>query len=488
MHRWCRTGTVLLILLLSTPVQGTQAGSDSFLTFDQQDGITATNTLALSGQSTVGLSNITWTLIDLDSNEAVMDSGQHMDSVVPEGEGRWSWSLEVNTTGVNCTCIMNVQGQDWSAKIHVYIGAPSSWRPVWHSAPPSGVVLVDGSNASVLLDMVLPPERGQGLTAVVVRCQAMATGICLGDTEQLRLPLSFEQGEVRLVMHWATWSQHSRWSVESLQVEDALLAQSASQSMMVLLDDDDPVVTLDHPAVVYEDEQVRVYITAEDADSGAASIIRSEVIRPDGTFLPLTEVQRSDGLLSFVPDRAGIWMVDVEVADVVGHMTDASASIEVLNLPPELVVRLDGSIVESSGHYVIPEGVGFELNASDSTDTPSDAAGLNVVWWIGTETRLAGEFVLTEQDFLPGVTQSVRVQVVDDDGESVELAFSIHLEGQPDSFEEGGFFGPAAFIVAGTTLILLYYARKRLMVEQIPTWPSDAEENEERATVDRTEA
>lgn len=490
-----RRSAYLTVVLLACSMWSTvpSVGADPVnrgVHFDQIQGFSVSgDVLDVSGWSTTSLDEVTWYLSDLDTQERLVEGG-FLDHVLPDGEDRWTWDLGVNVSGIDCTCALHVVAGESVSLIVVYIGSPTSWRPVWNKAPPGFIPMVDGANATLLLDIIFPPGRGAELNAHGLRCPSTANGVCQGEAEPFSVPVVPDGAGYHLDLRWSAWSTNSLWNISSFAVTDTLLASTKTVTMVLLLDDDIPSVTIDAPQVGMKDAMVRVAMDAQDVDSGLVEVVSTSVRSPSGTYLEASDISFDGTTVRFVPTTSGVWMVHAEVVDAVGHRNESQAEVSVRNLPPELDLRLDGGRIVSGEQVTLPAASSFELNASQSTDTPSDVHALTFVWWVNEDTRIVDRSYLTQDDFSDAGVHAVRVEVVDGEGASTEVAFSLTIE-EPEtrSLGEQRWFGSLSLVVSVTVLGLLVVAKRAMEQEEIPTWPgAGVDHDDSGATVDRAEA
>ena len=482
---------VLLALSMWSAVPSATAGTvNRGVHFDQMQGFSVSgDVLGVSGWSTMSLDEVSWFLLDLDTHERIAE-GTFLDHVLPDGEDRWTWDLGVNVSDVDCTCGLQVVAGESVSLIVVYIGSATSWRPVWNKAPPGFISMVDGANATLLLDIIFPPGRGAELTAHGLRCPSTASGVCQGEAEPFSVPVVPDGAGYHLDLRWLAWSAHSLWNISSFAVSDTLLASTESVTMVLLLDDDIPSVTIDAPQVGMKDNMVRVALDAQDVDSGIVDVLSTSVRSPLGTYLDASDISFDGATVRFTPTTSGVWTVHAEVVDAVGHRNESQAEVLVRNLPPELDLRLDGGRILSGEHVTLPAASSFELNASQSTDTQSDVHALTFVWWVNDDTRIVDRSYLTQDDIADAGVHAVRVEVVDSEGASTEVAFTLTIE-EPEtrSLGEQRWFGSFSLVVSVAVLGLLVVAKRALEQEEIPTWPgAGVDHDDSGATVDRAEA
>ncbi|MGB2080945.1 MAG: hypothetical protein ACPHZ6_04105, partial [Poseidonia sp.] len=107
---------VTLLCVSTLPVQpasatdtGTPMYSNGFA-FDQSHGLTTQTSLLVSGVSQQPLRNTTWSLVNISTSTPItLLNGPYLTSVTPVGEDSFTWSLDINVTGIDCTCFIRLQ-------------------------------------------------------------------------------------------------------------------------------------------------------------------------------------------------------------------------------------------------------------------------------------------------------------------------------------------------------------------------------------------
>ena len=132
----------VLICMFSTTVAHHDLGEDEFnpVRFHDDHGAHMVDALNLTGTSSIPLRNASWSLVNLtDSSPTELMSGQHLTSVQPVADGEFQWSLEVEATGLQCTCMVEIlvdepDGPQQPWRLVVYFGT-GGHRPVMLSEP-----------------------------------------------------------------------------------------------------------------------------------------------------------------------------------------------------------------------------------------------------------------------------------------------------------------------------------------------------------------
>ena len=84
---------------------------DDRITTQIPNGIWINETLNISGSTTITPQSATRVIYNVTNPYVEWDviaSGDYFSSVVPVSEGIWIWNLEVNMTGIDCTCWLEI--------------------------------------------------------------------------------------------------------------------------------------------------------------------------------------------------------------------------------------------------------------------------------------------------------------------------------------------------------------------------------------------
>tara|TARA_X000000950_G_C13908838_1_gene658132 strand:+ start:314 stop:1792 length:1479 start_codon:yes stop_codon:yes gene_type:complete len=481
---------VLVALLLLTCVPSTTADVHGpEIHFDQDDGLVqSSGQVTLSGQANVPLNEITWTVFDVTTAD-VIASGDFLDTVTPEQEGAWTWTHNISVPTSGCSCRFVVEQGTYAAEIVLYLGSPESWAPVWLDATSavatgplpeqmdedkkqSSVLLTDAGNVSTTLPLTFPPNRWNESYLEVQRCQSSPSGVCKSPKTTISLPIVYDGSSFSVVFHPAEWSPEGHWSITSMVAVDGVLSRSTASTWHLLHDVTPPVAAIEAVASANESERVRLVVNATDLGSEQVTLIDLRVTDPNGEVRVLDQLATpSEAVL--LPDLAGQWTVQATVQDGAGLVRVVSHDLVVQNVVPTVNLRFNGAVVESGDTLQVRSGDAFILDASASSDTGNDFIGLNHVWWFGADGRLSGMPELTEDRFVDPGSYDIRIEVVDDDGASAEMAFTLEVIEDTESLVESALVGPLILLLIGAGLTLLFFLRNRSQGPSIPTWPGE---------------
>ncbi len=487
---------VLLLLVPWLPVSADDAVTPH-VAFDAPQGyVQESGAVVLTGTANVPLNEVAWALRDV-ATDAVLQNGSFLETVTPDGDDTWTWSHNLSVPETGCSCTFTVVQGSVTAELVLYLGAAGSWAPVWipngfesveHDGHPHSTKMdnlsMDSVHHSVILNgvdpvvvelpLIFPPQRLNGSTVEIQRCEASSNGVCTSPITVLMLPIQDTEASASITFTPEQWSPEGHWSVTSMVVIDSVLSRSTSVTWEVLHDVTPPTASIESPATANESERVFVLINATDPTSGQVHLADLRTTAPDGVVTVLDHGVNSLEA-SFSPHLAGRWLIEATVQDGAGLNTVVARNLQVSNLPPEGNIRFNGALVTPGDRLQVYSGESFILDASGSLDTGNDALSLHHVWWIDVDGRLSGLEQLTEERFQAPGTYEIRFQIVDDDGASDEIQFSLEVVEGDDSLAEVAFVAPLVLLLVGIGITTLFILRTKSKSTDIPTWPGEVE-------------
>ena len=464
-------GLVCLLLLSCFPLAEAETVVPS-ISFDTNHGVVfEDDSFTITGVSTVSLNDVTWELVDVTS-DVVLASGSYLDQVTPDGEDTWTWSHNLTVSEPGCTCRFVVDHAVVSGDLLMFVGSPVTWTPVWLDEPAGRVLLNDESNTTVVLDVVFPPQRANGSTVEIQRCPASANQVCKSPLSTITLPLQHDGSTSSVVFEPTQWSPEGHWAISAMTVVDVVLSRSTPVVWQVLHDTTPPSVSIEATDRATESDPVVIVVNATDATSEAVAVVDVRATDSAGAVHILGGQTTTTGFLLH-PHVAGEWLVAVTVEDGAGLTKTVTHSLTVMNLPPEANARLNGAVIESGDRLSVRAGDAFLIDSSASKDTASDLLNLNHVWWLDSDGRISGVETLTNDRFPEAGVYEVRLEVVDDDGASDELTFTLEVIEEDVALREAAVLGPLLLVLIGLGLALLMYVRNRAQFASIPTWPGE---------------
>lgn len=443
--------------------------------FYQSDGHNATEILSLNGSANIALQQVDWRIVEFGSgqNSAELKSGDYLSSVTPSGEQHWSWTLVVDVSSMNCTCVLEVYLTDSQVdspiqSILLYLGH-SNHHPVI-KAPDDQLLLLTAGNLSVDIDAISPLGTLDDSVLRVRVCEA-PNSVCLKEAEPMKLNTSISN-YIQLLFNASDFPLNDGFWMFSILLEDRTLTASNEVSFVIQIDRNAPTVVLSnsistesYPATdgfnepldgaVYEHEEVLFTAEVSDGYQGGSEVLTWSKINPSGQQSAfVSESFITESSVSLLPDQAGEWTVVLLVRDSAGHLLRTTSTFMVENSPPSAHLALDGLEIQNGDTVVVPTTERWQLNASRTTDTMNDQNGLQYRWYIDGEMVQTGGTNFQSSTVNTSGTYELKLIVLDDDGANSTIAFSIEV---PQDVVSGsdGMLGGNLFTIALVSVIAL---------------------------------
>ena len=499
-HASCASFVSVIMLMLAMPfATASGASTDSqvnefHLDFFQVDGHHSTDLLNLNGTANMPLHAAQWRLFDhQDGPESPpLLTGDYLSSVTPSGEHRWSWTLVVDVSHLNCTCVLSItQGdepQSPRAHIHLYLGE-TNHRPVLQH-PVHSTYLLAGGDLEISIDAITPSGTLNDALISFTVCEA-PNAVCLKEPEPLKLNSTLSD-KLHLHLNATTLPlADGIWKITVVLSDRALIA-SNSISYTLQLDRQAPLVVLTSSiqesqpslatveevsvdAVVYEGEEV--FFTAEVSDGyeGESEVLTWSKVSPNGQVSTFSEASFiTPASVKFLPDVAGEWNVVLLVRDSAGHLARATSTFTVANAAPVAQVFLDGLQIQQDDVLVAPIGDSWVLNATKTTDTDNDLTSLRYKWYVDGALIQTQGAVFDSAKINTSGSHEIELVVVDDDGAESRLVFSLDIPQDQVSGSEGmlggNYFTLGLVFIIGLAGFLLARMGSSEPEKSLPKW------------------
>lgn len=458
------------------------------VSFYHADGALFADLLNVSGSATGPLRNATWSLLDIDTNDTLL-SGMYLSNVNPVSANVFLWNLTADISGMNCTCVLHIEddglGNYRSWALLLFIGEQNH-RPVFnhelaayrhvamntptlHSEP---VVLSSAFTFSE--DLILPP-MSNALTKVSAKVCEAPNGVCVASKITHNLPFNFSSDEVNIILNPAHLElSQGLWQFE-ISATDDLLRTTGDVTKHFLYDVQPPYVTLSLRGSVNESEPLTVYAIAQDGYVGSVYDYTWSIVDENGTKVEVaTDNATQSGQIVLNITQQGTYSVEVVVRDRAGFTNTTSAEFFVLNIRPTARVSVDGFTVSKDTKVVLPEGVEWLINGTQSYDNEP----IDYLWVINEERSLRGISSLDQQHFDGPGTYRVELIVFDDDGFTHSNAVMVEIlgeEGPEKTASLGWILAGLAGLVAAVFAIIRFGSRQ---ATELPKWASLATAND----------
>lgn len=430
---------LVILLFCSLPLTSITSGHhleevDSSLIISQPNGTHFSDNITVNGTTSLSPVESVWELWNVGdgtSSWSLQDSGSHFTTVVPQSDDLWNWSLIIDIEGVDCTCLLTISipnGLDPMTKsIIVYLG-DSGHRPMILDVNYVTTIIVE-QPVVMEIDYVLPYIVNTGVTLFAQICEAPYS-VCL----QTPYPLTINQsddnnGTLTLIFAANELALADGIYQLDFHLSDALLLNSNSETLAIVVDTQQPIVELSGPDNSTESQQVFISALVDDGYSGSTENLVWTIKTPDGKVRsPSNDEVQDIYSLQLIPDLAGNWTIDLLVRDVGGHFVTTSHSFSVVNIAPQAHLTLDGFEVQNGSLLTPANPDNWILDSSASTDTSDDMQSLQYDWYVDGTVILSGENTFSQEDYPISGHQEVLLIVSDDDGIKSEVHFTIYVE------------------------------------------------------------
>lgn len=403
------------------------------LVIQQEDGTHFTENILLNGTTTLAPSEATWELWNVGdgiSGWNLEASGSHFSDVIPVSENIWDWELEINISEINCTCLLTVSipnGLDPMTKsIIVYLGF-SEHRPMILDLQYETTVVVE-QPVSIEIEYVTPSINNTGVTVFSTICEA-PHGVCFEDFHPITFNQSDNNGTVTITLDPLQMEIEDGIYQLEFYITDALLLNSNTETLAIVLDTHAPIVNLSGLGQVIESQTIFISAFIDDGYSGSSENIVWTIHSPDGKVRnPTNEEIQDDYSLNLIPTLSGEWTIDLLVRDIGGHFVTTTHSFSVSNSAPHAHLTLDGFEVHNGSSLTPANTDNWVLNCSASSDTLDDMPSLQYVWYIDGDAMLSGNSIFTQADYSFSGHKEVILVVTDNDGAESQINFTFFVE------------------------------------------------------------
>lgn len=209
-----------------------------------------------------------------------------------------------------------------------------------------------------------------------------------------------------------------------------------------------PIAALSGTSEVNESQLARFDASnSDDPVWGKDGLRFTFIVRRDGdSSPPLVHDAGTEKSWNWYANQSGHFDVMVRVTDTSGLSNSTNLSLIVNNLAPTAAASIEGITFSTEETIRLPNEPLWTIDASDSSDTENDVAGLNFVWFVDGEPVSLGREQIMRRDWIKDESKIhlITLSVTDDDGESDFIEVFVGIEGtqsdplwdEPKSFTE----------------------------------------------------
>ena len=434
------TGHMALVLLMVTglmphPVIASNTEVEPNLTFNQPHGLSFEGPMTLNGTATFSLRTASWSIVDIGGATGVeVLAGPHLTSATPISDGHFAWSLEINVTGLNCVCYIEVLpgdsvDTDRPFRLVAYLGETPVRNPVLFSESP-GTPLAAGDNDGIPITarwfnltyrLVTYGDSWNGSYITATVCEAPEQ-VCLAEPQGVSVSSSANDSEVSFKFDAENAGLNDGVWRMSVRAVDPLLRSSNPIDITFVLDSTQPVVGLTGPTVVNERETILIQATVDDGYVGSITTSTWTLRQPDTSVRGLSTDERiNEHHVTLKLNGSGTYELLTTVVDRAGLVTTAAHVFVVENIRPEPVLTVDG-LVLTDGQLI---RVGPEPTWNISADEIADNEPVDFLWVIDNTTSVRSVAVLNASSFESSGMHQVELIVFDDDGSTNNIVVNL---------------------------------------------------------------
>ena len=466
------------------------------LTSETAEGIWVNDTLEINGRTTLPAQDASWILYDITDPYLEWEQlrqGAYFSNVTPLSQDLWEWSIVIDTQGLNCTCWLEISQPDGLEREFlnriVFIG-DGPHNPIIRPDHES-LVIVD-EPAALSFTGILAEGLLEETTLHVQWCSA-PTGACVGNSSEAEVSLVWSDDYGTFSIDSTVYNlSDGKWNF-NYHLRDALLRESPVVSLLLFVDNTDPISALSAPTSVNESDIVIIDGTASrDGVWGNSLQVNWYITPPSGSLRVADDNETNGLLLNLAPNEPGLWTIRLDVMDLVGRQSTSEIQIQVNNVAPSASLMINGLNAMEITHYEFTEGEEMILDSSLTSDTNFDNLTLTHSWIVEGKS-ISNSSILNMSELEPG-TYSIELIVTDNDGLTDSITISIEIK--ENIVEENGLTFNLAAIGLFLALIcaIILFVRKSVIGKNIektmPKWStskSSRHSNTEQSSTEDTE-
>ena len=478
------TAVISLIALIDNVSAFSQ---DEEISSPVENGFWVNETLSINGSTTINPQSAQWVIYNVTEpyiTWPVVASGEFFTSAIPVSEGIWIWNIEVNLSGLNCTCWLEINQP-------IELDKSFFNRIFFVGQGPHEPILSPHHELQMFLDENLQ-LTGQGIlsegtianTVIKVEWCYSPQGACTDET-----------GVSEIVPEWAgsnyTFSLNATefelsdgvWNF-TYHLQDEFLRESPKISIDLFVDQTDPVVELIASANAREGDQL--FIDGSGSRDGVwGSNLQSlwYITKPDGSISVITSNSTQKFTHTLVPQYSGNYTIRLDIFDAVGRTASQSVVIAVENLEPTIQFFIEGLDTTNSDIWRSNYGDEILLEANIS-DSELDISEMNYAWYLdGQLMSINNSITLTSLEIGSYV---VLLEVEDNDGAKAVHEIQVIVEGVDENV--GSMVLEVAMTALSILILIIFggvaFFRQKSTISKMPKWEATKTSEIEETNVD----
>ena len=330
------------------------------------------------------------------------------------------WSITIDVQGLSCTCRLEVSQPDGPSIVKItrviFIGL-GPHNPLLQPLHDE-IIVVD--EPVLLTTQGILSDKSIEDSKIFLSCCYAPNGACDGDLYTSEVNVTWgvsQQSDVGSFIIDATDLElhDGKWQF-SYFLQDRYLRTSPNVNVEVWVDQTNPEAKLISPSQASEGETI--IIDGSDSSDGVWTSKLQPVwyiTEPDGSLRVANQSESSGMSLTLTPTLSGNYTVQLNVFDVVGRKSIETTQLDVINIAPELELRLNQFDETSPNSWQIEEDDVLEISTM-VLETGDDGKSLVYEWYID-DVLVSNESELAISELDVGVHE-LRLIVTDDNGDS----------------------------------------------------------------------
>ena len=403
---------------------------------DFEDGTFVNGSLNITGTITSDSTDVYWEIFDEGDLFQNLADGNFFTEVTPLSVDRWQWRLEVDVSSLNCACILIFYHHIATQNTPIYLH-----KTIFIGEGPFSPILITWSE--FLIDSEMADDTSFGLeisgtvangalnesTIIASYCKITSGYVCddsTNNTRELSINWSGNDGILMLNSRDLSLSEGEWWFILSLR-DSNLLQSSFSLPLSHKVDLNPPSAVLVTAENVNESTNIILDGSAS-SDGVWTSDLQAVwyITEPNGTIRNPSELENQGLSLILNPKTSGNWTVRLEVIDIRGRISSNETTFEVLNVAPEVFIRLD-ELDLNNHRYRMPQWADWSLDGAESYDLVDDYTLLVHRWYVDGElVSNDSRLDVSELNLKPG-DHEVILEVIDSGGASATSSMVLEV-------------------------------------------------------------
>lgn len=445
---------------------------DSDISSNLESGVWFNETLTINGSTTIPAQDANWALYDVSdpySSWNLMRSGNYFSEVIPLDEGLWSWSINVDVNGLNCTCWLEISQpvgleKEFLNRI-IFIGA-GPHNPVISPLHEKSIVIDEPVTISAI--GILADSNASDSKLAMSWCYA-PHGACEGNTSSSEVNItwsdtvgSFVIDATELGLHDGVW-KFTYW------LQDAFLRESPIVETTVYVDQTNPEAELICPQHAFEGDLVIVDGSqSRDGVWGPNLQAVWYITSPNGALRVAEQSETNGMVFTLIPEESGIYSVQLDIVDMVGRRSSTSTTINIENVEPSLNILVDDIDISDLNSWKLDVGEDLEMFVM-AHDTGTDNDSIIYNWYLAE--KLVSTSPQIDVSDLDVGTHELRLVIIDDNGAETTHEMDIIVSAKSNSFDKEINLMAIFMFVAIICAVVIFVRRKKLTEYESSSMP-----------------